>query len=102
MTAKKKLWTVQGFQLTTLLTLLFVILLVQAFPQAVVLFTAFHEHNSPLEIHTQSTFTPTPAVAAALCLFCPDLQLQIGRINPSLSPDSGPGITPVLDTSLRL
>jgi hypothetical protein len=102
MTAKKKLSTVQGFQLSTLLTLLFVLLLVQAFPQVVVLFTAFPEHNSPVEIHAHSTSVPTPAVAAALCLFYPDLQHETGRITLSLSPDSEPGMTRLLDTSLRL
>lgn len=90
------------FPLAILLAMLFAILLVQALPQVVVLMTAFNADSSPVEIHAQCTAVPAVAAVGLLYLFSADLQRQIGRLGPFLSPDSAPGIAAAPIPSIRV
>jgi len=57
-TQKIGLWGLSSPRLAALLAVLFVILLIQAFPQVDLLDTAFQSKTAPLEIHAYSTSSP--------------------------------------------
>jgi hypothetical protein len=100
MSDQKTPWKVRGGSRGILLTLLFVVLVVQAFPQVVLLFAACRDHNSPLELHNHSI--SAPAAVAGLCLSCSDLPRQIGYLSLSFSSDLVLEIRLVPNAPLRL